>query len=154
MGYRHRLAGLKDGECGGIRQLGCVARGVLHPDAGEAGTGAVVGGNGKGVGGKSVQGTAGVVEELDGLVASVGESSHDLEILHTVDRVGAGDLEGEAGSCGSNRGGGCESEEGGADGGGEHDDVEGRGRNRMRLKVNEPGERGEDSVSEDSLYCS
>ena len=87
VGDRHCLTGLKNSERGGIRQLGRVAQGVLDLHATEAGARAVVGGDGEGVGGESVQRATGVVEELEGLVAGVGEGGHDLEVLDTVDGV-------------------------------------------------------------------
>ena len=120
MGDRDGLAGLKDGEDGRVRQLGRVGEGVLDLHAREAGARTAVVRDGEGVGREGVQGATGVVEELEGLVASVGERRGDLEVLDTVDSIYAGDLEGEAG-CGNHSGrGGGEGEEGGADGGGEH----------------------------------
>lgn len=76
----------------------------------------------EGVGRERVQGTTGVVQQLEGLITRVDEGGGDLQVVDAIDGLGSGDLEGEAALCGHSDSGGSESHEGGAKGRGEHGD--------------------------------
>ena len=120
MRQRNGLARGEDGEsrrAGGFR---CPAKGVLDLDTGEAGAGAVVGGDSEGIRGKRVQSTTGVIEEPEGLVTSVGKSSDNLQVLDAVNSFGPRDLEREARCCRHSHCRGRESEQSCAKSAGEH----------------------------------
>ena len=128
----------EDSERRRIRRLRRLTGRVLESDTGKAWTGAISGGEGEGVCRHSVQNAIRVLEELEGLVPSVGECGDDLQVLHTVHNIRSGDLEGEP-RCGENgRRGRRKNEESSAKGCAEH----GVGRERwwwMRVQL----ERGE-----------
>lgn len=119
---RDGLARSKDGERLGVGALSSLLKRVLDLVADEAGRGTGVGGDGEGVGREGVESTAGVVEELEGLVTSVGEGGGDLQVVDTVDCLGTGDLERETGRSRDNGRGSSEGNEGSANSGGEHGD--------------------------------
>ena len=112
--------GGKDGEGRDVLALGSLVKAVLDLRTNEGRALARIRGDGEGVGRERVQGAAGVVDELEGLVTSVGDGGGDLEVLNTVNRLGAGDLEGEARGGGDSNRRGREGDEGGTEGGGEH----------------------------------
>ena len=93
VGDRHRLARREDSEDRRIRHLRRVVERVLDPHTRKVRARAVPGGDGECVCGEGVQGAARVVEELEGLVAGVGQRGNNLEVLDTVDSVRAGDLQ-------------------------------------------------------------
>ena len=89
----HSRAGGKHGEHGRVRRFRGLARRVLNPYTSETGSGTAASGDGEGVSRKGVEDTVGVVEELEGLIAGVSERGDDLQVLDTIDSVGAGDLQ-------------------------------------------------------------
>ena len=131
----------EDGEGASVRALSRLAGHVLDLRTDEARARARVGGDVEGVGRERVQSTAGVVEQLEGLVTSVGERGGDLQVLDIVNSLGAGDLEGEAGRRGDSSRGSHKGDERSAEGGGEHavDGVEKR-RSSTRVVRLEHGE--------------
>ena len=132
MGERHGPARHQDGESRRICQLCCIAEGVLDFDTSEARAGTVISGNGKGVGGERVQGVAGVVEELERLIACVSGGGDGPQVLDAVDGSWAGDVECQTRGGKDSSRGDCEGNQRRPKRAGEH--VDNRGRSRVQLK--------------------
>ncbi len=80
-----RFAGCEHGEGA---ELSSGAGHVLELHAGERGRRARSSGNGERVGRKLVQWPAGIIQDLEGLVTSVGQGGGELEVLHRADSGG------------------------------------------------------------------
>ena len=120
MRHGERGTGGEDGEGRVVLVLGSLVEGVLDLRTNEARASTRVRGDGEGVGRERVQDATGIVDELEGLVTSVGDGRGDLQVLDAINRLGTGDLEGEAGGRRDSDRGSRKGDEGGTEGGGEH----------------------------------
>ena len=111
----------EDGEGGLLAEVNGVVGRVLDLDTAELGSGTrVLVSDGESLSGQLGKRAERVVEGLQGLITSVGDGCLDLQVVDTIDGLGASDLESESRSSRNCNGGSREGNQGRADGGGEH----------------------------------
>ena len=118
--YGDRLAGREDGESIALTDLGGSRGDILDLDTGEVGDSASRVLNGERIGGQLVKDTTRVVEQLERLIAGVGDRGSDLQVVDPVDRLSTRELKLKGGGRRDSDGRSCQSEESGTDRRGEH----------------------------------
>ena len=111
-----------------------ITRSAIHPSTVEGRLRTIRIGDSEGVLGEGVQGSAGIIEQLKGLVSRVDDGRGDLQVLRSVD-VGVGDRcpdsdtrgVGDSGGSRDHDRGGEKCDERSAEGRGEHRGEEGGG---------------------------